>query len=86
MSDKPGEDRTGWFDRKENVTLIVRALYILCAIAFLADIIGRKVETSIESLFGFYGIYGFLGSVVVVLAAKEILRRFVMRPEDYYDD
>ena len=34
---------------------------------------------------GFYGLYGFLGLVILVLGAKA-LRLIVMRPEDYYDE
>ena len=40
---------------------------------------------AIEHWWGFYGIYGFVGCVFLVLAAKE-LRKLVMRREDYYDD
>jgi hypothetical protein len=87
VTDKPINDATGWFDRKENVTLIVRVLYVVCAVVLLADIVARsKFETEIESLFGFFGIYSFVGSVVLVLAARVILQRIVTRPEDYYDD
>ena len=37
-----------------------------------------------EDLFGFYGIFGFMVCVGLVLAAKW-LRQYLMRPEDYYD-
>jgi hypothetical protein len=35
--------------------------------------------------FGFYGAYGFIGSVFLVLVAKQ-LRKLLKRPEGYYDD
>jgi hypothetical protein len=35
-------------------------------------------------VFGFYGWFGFVACVALVLIAKQ-LRRIVMRPEDYYD-
>ena len=38
----------------------------------------------IEHAFGFYGLFGFIACVVLVLVAKQ-LRRVLMRPEDYYD-
>ena len=41
-------------------------------------------EVTAEYLFGFYGVYGFIGCVALVLAAKW-LRTVVMRSEDYYD-
>ena len=87
MTDKPAEERIWWLDRKENVTKIARTLYIVCAVVLLADlIIDRHPETEIDAIPFFYGIYGFVGSVFLVMTAKEVLRRFVKRPEDYYDD
>jgi hypothetical protein len=44
----------------------------------------RHAEAGFDGLFGFYGLYGFVACVALVLAAK-LLRRAVMRPEDYYD-
>ena len=87
VTGQPADQRTWWLDRKENVTKIVRTLYVVCALVLLADIFARnKFENDIEALFGFYGIYGFIGSVLLVLGAKEILRRIVKRDEGYYDD
>ena len=37
-----------------------------------------------DGWFFFYAVYGFVACVALVLAAK-VLRRVVMRPEDYYD-
>jgi hypothetical protein len=39
---------------------------------------------AIEHVYGFYGIFGFIACVALVLIAKQ-LRRVLMRPEDYYD-
>ncbi len=87
VTGEPAKQRTGWFDRKENASKALRALYVVCAVVLLADIVARnKFETEIESLFGFYGIYGFVGSVALVWLAKVVLRPVVMRSEDYYDD
>ncbi|MDH3737627.1 MAG: hypothetical protein OER92_00430 [Alphaproteobacteria bacterium] len=87
MTDKPTDEKPGWLDRKENVTKIVRTLYVVCGVVLAADLVARThPETQIDAIPFFYGVYGFVGSVFLVLTAKEILRRFVMRPEDYYDD
>ena len=43
------------------------------------------VDFPYDGWFGFFGIYGFMACVVLVLLAKE-LRKFVMRREDYYGD
>ncbi len=87
MSDKPAEERTWWLDRKENVTKVARTLSAVCAVVLLADLVARShPETQIDAIPFFYGVYGFVGSVFLVLTAKEVLRRFLKRPEDYYDD
>jgi hypothetical protein len=39
---------------------------------------------AVEHVFGFYAWYGFLACVGLVLVAK-VMRRVLMRPEDYYD-
>jgi hypothetical protein len=87
VTDEPAEERTWWLDRRENVTKVARALYVVCAVVLLADLlIETHPETKIDAIPFFYGIYGFVGSVFLVMTAKEVLRRFVKRPEDYYDD
>ena len=75
----------GWLDRPANVELIVKALYVVCAAVFLADIfIVKHGKFEIEHWFGFYAIYGFIACVVLVLAATQ-MRRVLMKDEDYYD-
>ena len=75
-----------WLDRKENVTKIAWALYLVCAILVLMDFpIHRHAEMGFDGSFGFYAAYGFFGSVFLVLVAKQ-LRKVLKRPEDYYDD
>jgi len=67
------------------VKRLLRVFFVISALLFLADfVVDRKVHQSAEKLPGFYAVYGFIGCVVLVLAAKE-LRRVVMRPESYYD-
>ncbi len=87
VTDEPAEERPRWLDRKENVTKIARTLYGVCAVLLLADlIVDRHPENQIDAIPFYYGVYGFVGSVFLVLTAKEVLRRFLMRSEDYYDD
>jgi hypothetical protein len=76
-----------WLERKGNVTKIAWTLYVFCAILVLLDfLIHRHAEMSFDGNFGFYGAYGFIGSVFLVLVAKYGLRPIVKRSEDYYDD
>lgn len=73
------------FDNPKNVRLVVRILFILCALLALADLfIHRHVYHVMETLPGFYAFYGFVACVVLVLLAKE-MRKILMRREDYYD-
>lgn len=83
-----GEERREkayWLDDRRNVEKLVRGLYLLCAALLLVDVfVPKHGPFAIEHWFGFYGIYGFVACVGLVLAAKE-LRKILMRPENYYD-
>jgi len=74
-----------WIDRPGNVARLYRGLWAVGALLVAADLyVHRHAETAFDGWFGFYGVYGFVACVALVLAAK-LLRRIVMRPEDYYD-
>jgi len=79
-------DKQYWLDRSENVTRLYHGLWVVGVLLFLADaVIHRHEDFAWAAWFGFYALYGFFACVALVLAAKEILRRLVMRAEDYYD-
>ena len=72
-------------DKPRNVQLLVRAFYILCAVLVVVGfLVDQEHHHPWENLPAFYPLYGFVGIVVLVYVAK-LLRRIVMRPEDYYD-
>lgn len=74
-----------WLDDRRNVNKIIYTVYAICAVLLLIDpLVHKHGPFEIEHWWGFYGIYGFVGCVFLVLAAK-VLRLIVMRPEDYYD-
>ncbi|MDC9700805.1 MAG: hypothetical protein PSN37_00990 [Alphaproteobacteria bacterium] len=74
------------FDNPRNVRRLIYMLYSACALSILGDFfIDRHVDHPWEALFGFYGVYGFVACVLLVMLAK-IMRMFLMRGEDYYDD
>jgi len=82
---KRGDGRAYWLDEPRNVTRLVRALYAVCGLLLVIDVLVPKHGPFlIEHVFGFYGLFGFIACVVLVLVAKQ-LRRVLMRPEDYYD-
>ena len=73
------------FDNPKNVKRLLYIVYACCAVLVLLEfVIHRHIYHSLEELFGFYPIYGFVGCVVLVLVAKW-MRTFLMRDEDYYD-
>jgi cyanate permease len=75
-----------FLDKPENVTTLWRLFVAVCAALLLADLVyHRHVTHPWESLLGFYAIFGFVGIVLLILAAKQ-LRRLVARKENYYDD
>ncbi len=72
------------FDDPRNVRRVIRGLLVLCAILLGLDLVlHRHVDHPWEAMVGFYAVYGFVGCVVLVLLAK-VLRRVVMRGEDFY--
>lgn len=80
------KDDPRWLDEPRNVDRVVWGLYITCALVFLADLLYDKhPHFGVENLFGFHALYGFVGSVTLVLVAKQ-LRRVLMRDEDYYEE
>ncbi len=85
MNDRPTDEKTYWLDDKRNVDKVWWTLIALCVLVFAGDFLYEKhPEFEIEYLFGFYGLYGFIACVFLVLTAK-VLRRILKRPEDYYD-
>jgi hypothetical protein len=74
-----------WIEKRKNVVLMVRLFLAVSIVLLLLDLaIHRHELFTWEGWFGFYGFYGFVACVTLVLAAK-LLRKLVMRREDYYD-
>ena len=74
-----------WIEKRKNVVLMVRILLAVSIILLLLDLVIHRHDLfTWESWFGFYGFYGFVACVTLVFAAK-VLRKLVIRREDYYD-
>ncbi|MDX1496096.1 MAG: hypothetical protein R3352_00940 [Salinisphaeraceae bacterium] len=81
---EPQQEKLFWL-RKPVVNTLIYILCALCAASILLDLVIHRHEiVSFAEFFGFYGWFGFIACVALVLAAK-IMRRVLMRPEDYYD-
>ncbi len=79
------EERRRWLDDRRNVDRIVYALYAVCAALLAIDaLVPKHGPFAAEHWLGFYGIFGFVACVGLVLAARA-LRVLLKRPEDYYD-
>ena len=73
------------FDKAVNVKRLLMCLYVFLAGLLAADFfIHKHGHFSWENASEFYAAYGFLCYLVLIVLAKA-LRRFIKRPEDYYD-
>jgi hypothetical protein len=71
---------------KKVVDLIIGVLVALCVGFTVADFFYDKHgHYDFEHWPGFHSFYGFVACVGLVLAAR-VLRKLIMRDEDYYDD
>lgn len=74
------------FDNPRNVKILLRSfftsLFVLLAVEFFLH---KHAVFEWEKWPAFYAAFGFVACVVLVVAAKYILRPLVKRREDYYD-
>ncbi len=76
-----------WFERPQNIRMMIIALVVICAGLALADLFYTNPHPhfGIESSFAFQAWFGFVTFVVIVFLGR-LLRLIVSRPEDYYHD
>ena len=86
MATPPTKEKTYLFDNPRNVRILLGVFFTVVALLLLLDFVVEKhARFEAETYFGFYGVFGFVACVVLVLVAKYILRPLVKRKEDYYD-
>jgi len=74
------------FDKPGNVKLLFGSFYLSLIVLLVIDFfIYKHPHFPWEKWPGFYATYGFVACVVLVVAAKYILRPLMKRKEDYYD-
>ncbi len=74
-----------WLDQPRSASIIFWGLCIVCALCLAPDLfIHKHGYFSWEDWTGFYGVYGFVSCVGLVLVAKQ-LRKILQRPETYYE-
>ncbi len=65
---------------------ILVMFFALCAIVLVWDLfVDREVHHPLEEWPIMYPVFGFVGISLLILISK-VLRRLVMRGEDYYED
>ncbi|MDQ1335836.1 MAG: hypothetical protein QG552_2786 [Thermodesulfobacteriota bacterium] len=74
------------FDTPRNVKVLLGCFYASLLILLIIELFVHKhPHFAWEDWPEFYAVYGFVACVVLVVAAKYILRPLVKRREDYYD-
>ena len=85
-SQRPEGEKQYFFDKARNIKRVLVGFLLVSAVVLGIDLFfDRHTDHRFEELVGFYGIWGFVSCVVLVLAARE-LRKLVMRKEDFYGD
>lgn len=86
MKDKGGDRKTYLFDKPRNVNILLGCFFSsLVVLLILEFFVHKHPHFPWEGRLQFYAVYGFVACVVLVLAAKYILRPLMKRREDYYD-
>lgn len=74
------------FDQSHNVKRLLMSFYIFLVLLIVVDLFFPKHPVfPWEGYPSFYGAYGFVAYVSIVLASNYILRKLLKRKEDYYD-
>ncbi len=81
-------DSGHWLDERKNIDRIFWGLVGTCAILVVLQIVVDRfvdphAEFDLQTWPGFYGVFGYVAFLGIVLAGK-YLRKLVMREEDYY--
>ena len=80
------DEKIYFFDKPENIKRVLNVFYTLCVALVLTDfVVHRHIGLVWENIPAFYAIYGFVACVALVVVAK-LIRKVVMRKEDYYND
>lgn len=86
MKEKADEEKKYFFDKPGNFKIVLGCFISAMAGLLIAEFfIHKHAHLPWEEWPEFYAVFGFVILVLIVLAAKYILRPIVERREDYYD-
>ena len=93
MNENPDTNSPSWFEKPANVNRLIIGLVVACLALLLVELIfGASFYDdhhpahfhSVEGVFGYQALLGFVAFVVVVFLGT-MLRFVIRRSEDYYD-
>jgi hypothetical protein len=74
------------FDNPKNIRRLQMGFFVALVLVLIAEaFVDMHGQFSVEHFYGFYAVYGFLSYVSLIFISK-LLRKLLMRKEDYYDD
>ena len=74
------------FDNPKNVRRLQMGFFAALVLVVTAEaFVDMHGAFEIEHFYGFYAVYGFISYVSLIMIAK-LLRKILMRREDYYGD
>jgi hypothetical protein len=86
MEEKGQNEKKYLFDKPRNVKILLRSFFSSLVVLLIIEFFVHKhPHFPWEGWLEFYAVYGFVACVVLVVAAKYILRPLMKRREDYYD-
>ncbi len=76
-----------FFHKLENIRLLKILFYICLSITVTVDFfITRKyIHFPWENIPGFYALFGLVACILIVVMAKTLGHKWLMKKEDYYD-
>jgi hypothetical protein len=86
MEEEGQNKKTYLFDKPRNVNRLLTCFFSSLVVLLIIEFFVHKhPHFPWEGWLEFYAVYGFVACVVLVIAAKYILRPLMKRREDYYD-
>ena len=74
------------FDNPKNIRRLQVGFFAALVLVLIAEAcVDMHGQFYVEHFYGFYAVYGFMSYVLLIFIAK-LLRKVLMRKEEYYDD
>ena len=76
-----------FFDKPKNIRFLKILFYISLVLTVIADffIIRKHIHFPWENIPGVYALFGIAACIMIVILAKVLGYKWLMRKEDYYD-